>query len=565
MAQALTYLDRPWLKSYKLGPYKLETSLAPYPKEPVFAVLDKAAENYPTQTAILYLGRSIQYRELRGQVDRLAAALSKLGVQKGDRVCLFLPNCPEFILGDWAILKAGAAVVPTSILRSDEGLLHEVGSSNAKIVICREDMLERVLAAREKSSIEQIIVTSCDGYDVADVAGPLPRGVHKLRKLLAENEAVPPQVDIDPEVDLCELAFTGGATGIPKGVMVTHYNRYSCIHLGFPWALKPLNRGFVGKASLFIALPMFHAMGHYAHQAGAHLGLRIILLPDPRNTEMIVNYLKEYRPFIVPAVPTQFMRIAQADLGRMNALLLSGAAPLPLEVSEAIKKKTGMPISQAYGLTETSPLTHLNLSAFAKITGFMAKEKAGIGVPTPDTECRLVHPETGQDVPFGQPGEMLVRGPQIMRGYWPTPGSGLDAEGWLHTGDIAVMDEEGYFQLVDRVKDMANISGMKVYTIQVDEVLFRHPAVLMAAAIGVPDPEIPGSERIMAFVTLKEPYKGRVSAEEIKNFCRQHLAPYAVPTFVEFRDALPLTVSEKVFKKALRDEIIAQMKVGGDQ
>jgi long-chain acyl-CoA synthetase len=353
---------------------------------------------------------------------------------------------------------------------------------------------------------------------------------------------------------LCELAFTGGATGVPKGVMVTHYNRYSCILQGFPWLLKPILRGFVGKASILIAIPMFHSYGHYAHQVAAHLGLRIILIPDPRDTDYMVECITRYRPFMIPAVPTQFMRIAEAELSRMNVLLMSGSAPLPIEVSEAIKHKTGMPVSEGYGLTETSPLTHFNLSAFSKITGFMSREKFGIGVPSPDTECRLMDSESGQDVPFGEAGELVVRGPQIMKGYWPDPGSGLTADGWLHTGDIATMDEDGYFQVVDRVKDMVNISGLKVYTTEVDEVLFKHPGVLMAAAFGIPDPEIPGSERVMAVVQLKEEFKDKVSTQDIIELCRQHLPPYAVPKFVHFRDEMPLTVTEKVFKKALRDE-----------
>jgi len=279
---------------------------------------------------------------------------------------------------------------------------------------------------------------------------------------------------------------------------------------------------------------------------------------------MMVDCIQTYRPFMIPGVPTQFMRIAEANLSRMNVLLLSGSAPLPLEVAEAIKKKTGMPISEGYGLTETSPSTHYNLSAFSKIFGFMSKEKFGIGIPTPDTECKLVDPETGQMVPFGESGEMLIRGPQVMMGYWPQAGLGLTQDGWLHTGDIAVMDEDGYFQVVDRIKDMVNISGLKVYTTQVDDVLYKHPAVLMAAAFGVPDPQIPGSERVMAIIQLKEGYQGKVQAEDILELCKAHLAPYAVPKFVEFRDEMPLTVTEKVYKKALRDEILSKMKASGD-
>ncbi len=559
----MSYLDKPWLKSYKLGPYKLEESLAPYPKDPVFKALDDAAEKYPGKTAIQFLGRSIKYAQLKTRVDKLAAALAGLGVQKGDRVCIFLPNCMEFIISDWAVLKAGAAVVPTSVLRSEDGLLHEVGSSNSKLIICQESKLELVLGIRDRCDVENIIVTSDDGYDIQAISSQFPKGVHEFRKLIEGNEALPPKVEIDPDVDLCELAFTGGATGIPKGVMITHSNRYSCILQGIPWILKPLLRGFVGKASVLAAVPLFHSYGIYILLSAAHLGMRIILVPDPKDTDMIVERMLEFRPFLVPVVPTQLMRISAADLGRMNVLLMSGSAPLPVEVAEKIYKKIGMPVSEGYGLTETSTLTHYNVSAFSKITGFIPKLKTGIGIPSPDTECMLVDPETGTEVPFGEAGELLVRGPQIMKGYWSEPGSGLTEDGWLHTGDIAMMDDDGYFQIVDRIKDMVNVSGLKVYTTHVDDVLYKHPGVLMAAAFGIPNPKIPGSERVMAVIQLKEDYENQVTAKEIKDFCRQHLARYEVPRIVEFRDDMPLTVTEKVFKKELRDEAIARMKVSG--
>ncbi|MBM4331346.1 MAG: long-chain fatty acid--CoA ligase [Deltaproteobacteria bacterium] len=556
MKNPMTYADKPWLKSYKLGPYKLEESLAPYPKVPVFKALDDAAEKYPGQTALLFLGRTIKFRDLKIQADRLAAALGKIGVKKGDKVCLFLPNCMEFVISDWAVLKAGAAVVPTSVLRTDEGLMHEVKSSGSKVIICQEEYLERILRVKERGDIDRVIVTSKQGFDVGDVSVTLPEGVHEFRKLLASHDPAPPQVDIDPTEDLCELAFTGGATGIPKGVMITHYNRYCCLQQGLPWIMKPLLKGIAGKSSVLLPIPLFHSYGHYVEQAAAYLGMRIILMPDPRDTEMLVQYIREYRPLFIPAVPTQLMRLAQAKVGKMNVILMSGSAPLPREVAEAVKNEIGTPVSEGYGLTETSPLTHFNLSGFSKITGFMPKDKGGLGIPAPDTECKLVNPETREEVPFGEPGEIVVRGPQIMKGYWPNPGSGLTEDGWLHTGDIAVMDEEGYFHLSDRTKDMVNISGMKVYTTTVDEVLYKHPAVHMAAAFGVPDPHTPGSERVMAVIQLKEGYKGKVPEEEIREFCRNHLAPYAIPKFIEFREEMPLTVTEKLFKKALRDEAL---------
>ncbi len=213
-------------------------------------------------------------------------------------------------------------------------------------------------------------------------------------------------------------------------------------------------------------------------------------------------------------------------------------------------------------LTETSTTTHINISAFSKIFGFMTRDKYGIGLPSPDTECRLVDIASDEDAPFGEPGEIVVRGPQIMRGYWPDLGSGLTQDGWLHTGDVAVMDEDGYFQLVDRIKDMVNVSGMKVYTTEVDEALFKHPAVLMAAAFGVPDVEVPGSERVMACIKLKDGQEGQVTAEQMLVFLRQVLPVYAVPRYIEFIQEMPLTVTEKVFKKVLREEAIIRIREG---
>jgi long-chain acyl-CoA synthetase len=380
--------------------------------------------------------------------------------------------------------------------------------------------------------------------------------VHSFSDILESGDSSPPQVTIEPEHDLCELAFTGGATGVPKGVMVTHANRYSVIQQGLPWLMKPMLRGFTGKSSILVAIPLFHAYGHYVIQSAAFLGMRTILLGDPRDTKLMAQTIHEYRPFLITGVPTQFMRIAQESLPRMNSMFLSGSAPLPMDVSKTILKKTGVPVSEGYGLTETSTLATMNVSAFSKITGFMLKEKFGIGIPIPDTECKLVNPETGDEVPLGEPGEIVLRGPQVMIGYWPEPGSGLTKSGWLHTGDIAVMDEDGYLHLVDRIKDMVNISGMKVYTTEVDEVLFSHPAVLMAAAFGVPDPHMPGSERIMAAIQLKGEYQGKVSTDEMIEYCRTQLSPYAVPKQIEFRTELPLTVTEKVYKKVLRDEVV---------
>ena len=560
----MTYADKPWLKSYKLGPYYLKKTLGPYPEVPLFKALDDTAEKHPGQTAILFQGRTINYKNLRIQVDKLAAALAGLGVTRGDQVQIFMPNCMEFVISDWAILKAGAGVVPTSVMRTDKGLLHEAGSSKARVVFCREEHLDRVLGIKDKCDIEHIIITSTDGYDIKGVSTKLPKGAYEFRKLLDDNDPKPPKVKIDPKEDLAELAFTGGSTGVPKGVMITHFNRYTNIMQSIPWMLAPLSRGIVGKASVFITTPLFHAYGHFVEQFTVYWGLRNILMPDPRDNKAIVKTMKEHRPFLVPTVPTQLMRMAQGKVGRMNVMPVSCAAPLPEEISEAIKKEIGNPVSETYGLTETGPLTHMNVSSFSKITGFMREEKRGLGIPIPDTDCKLVDPATGEEVPFGEAGEIVLRGPQVMKGFWPETGSGLTDDGWLHSGDIAEMDEDGYFYIKDRVKDMINVSGLKVYSTSVDEALFKHPGVAMAVAIGVPDPKIPGSERVMAIVRLKEGFKGQVTDEDIVNTCREHLPPYAVPKYIEFKDDLPLTVSEKLWKKELRDEAIEKMKERGE-
>ena len=560
MVMGINTADRPWLKSYTLGPYKLDHSLTPYPQKPVYEILDRVTKEHPNQTAILFQGNELKYHQLKSRVDCLANALIRLGVGKGDRVCLYLPNCPEYILSFWGVIKAGGVVVPTSILRTEEGLFHEVSSSSSRFLICQEAQLDRALALIGCTSLEGILVTSSEGYLGKNVQISYPRGVYDFAAIIASMDAPEPQVIIDPAHDLCELAFTGGATGVPKGVMLSHANLYASILQTLPWFMKPLLSGIKGKTSVLLSIPLFHVYGNFIQTSAINLGLRLLILPDARDTDAMLASILEHRPFLVPGVPTQFIRLADAGLKRSNCLLFSGSAPLPGEVAQEIKRKTGMSISEGYGLTESTSVSHINLTAFSRMMGFLSKEKPGIGVPIPDTDCRLVDPGSGEEVPVGKPGELVIHGPQIMTGYWPEPGSGLTSDGWLHTGDVAIMDETGYFQIVDRLKDMVNVSGLKVYTTEVDEVLFKHPAIAVAAAFGVPDMEIPGSERVMAVVALKAEYRGSVTEQELRDFCRQHLPPYAVPKMIEFRDELPLTVTEKVFKNALREQAIARLR-----
>ena len=551
--------DKPWLKSYKLGPYKLPQTKQPYPNVTVHSLLDAAAAEFPDHSACFYLGYEMSYKELKLEADRLAAALADLGIKKGDKVSTILPNCPQYVISDFGILKAGATHVPCSVLHRAADLIYEIGDSGAETVICTEMSLELVNSIKDKTKIKNIILTSIMDYSLEKPELKQVPGVYQFRDLIASHEPRPPEVEIDPMEDLAVLVFTGGSTGLPKGVMLTHYSRtVNLVHLA--WSFEPLKVGIRGKTSALIAIPLFHQYGHAMMHFCVYWGLRMLLMPDPRDTDMLVQMLTKFRPLFGACVPTQYSRLLSKGLGRTNTMFMSSASALAPETAQNFKQQTGVPITEGYGLTETGGGTHLNLSSFSKITGFLSAEKFGsIGVPTPDTEIKIVDLETGQEAPPGKEGELWVRGPQVMKGYWPESGKGL-VDGWLPTGDVVKMDDDGYFYITDRVKDMANVSGFKVYTRLVDDVLYEHPAVADCAAIGIPDPERPGSDRIKAFIRLKPEYEGKATAEDIIGHCREKLPSFAVPKFVEFRKELPLTVTEKIFKRQLREEEIAKMK-----
>jgi long-chain acyl-CoA synthetase len=558
-----TIAERPWLNQYKLGPYKLPQTKQPYPETTVHSLLDATAAEFPDKPACHYLGREISYSDMKRLSDSLAAGLAELGVRKGDKVATILPNCPQFMISDFGIMKAGAAHVPCSVMHKAADLVYEIGESGAETVICSDVSLELVNSIREKTGINNVIVSSLMDYSSQEPELQNVPDVYQFREVVESHEPEPPDVDIDPMTDLAVLPFTGGATGLPKGVMLTHYNRVVAI-LQTAWSYEPLKIGIRGKASAMIPIPLFHAYGHLMMQFGVYWGLKGYLLPDPRDIDTLVQMLMKYRPFFCACVPTQYSRLVAAGLGKLTTMFVSTTAALAPEIAQKFRKETGVPITEAYGLTETGGGTHMNLSSFSKITGFMPHEKFGsIGIPLPDTDVRIVDLDTGEEAAPGSEGELWVRGPQVMLGYWPEAGKGL-VDGWLPTGDVVRMEDDGYFYITDRVKDMANISGLKVYTRLVDDALYEHPAVGDAVAIGVPDPERPGSERIKAFIRLKKESEGKVTAEEIIGHCREKLPAYAVPKFVEFRKELPVTVTLKLFKRQLREEEIARMRAGGE-
>ena len=552
-----SYADKPWLKSYKLGPYRLAKSID-YPKVPVYHILDEAAAKYPSNVAILFQGRSLTYLDLKLHADRLATALADLGVEKGDRVAAILPNSPQMVISIFAIAKAGGVFLPITPMLTADQVEYQMVEAGVQVVICSDTFIDLVNEIQPNTDLKEVIVTSIKDYspeedpEIEDEPGML-----SFRRLIAEYEPDPPEIELDPMEDLAMLCFTGGTTGVPKGVMHTHYSTLAQVISGLPWIFSPMEVGVRGKASMLLAMPLYHAGGITLLHAAIYWGLRCILIPDPRDVEPIIKEMKERRPFCLMATPTQLMRMVLRKVGRLQTMVVTGGATLPKGIADAWKKESGMPATQVSGLSEGGMTC--NLSAFSKITGFVPFEKHSLGVPVPDLDAKVVDPETGDEVPFGEIGEMYFRGPSTMKGYWPTIGKGLE-DGWVSTTDRGWMDEDGYFYLIDREKDMIHVAGYTVYSNEVDDLLFTHPAVAMAATVGVPDPNDSGNEKIKAFIQLKEGYESEVTPEDIISYCEAKLPAYAVPGVVEFREDLPLTAMEKIFKRALREEEIAKMQ-----
>jgi aldehyde:ferredoxin oxidoreductase len=552
--------DKPWLNSYQIGPFKLEHSMVPYPEMNIYKFLENTAEEFPDIIACEYADEEMTYPELKDKVDKLASAFVALGVKKGDTLATVLPSCPEFIIADYAAMKIGAIHVPLSILHKADDLLYELNESKAELVVCSYRRIERVNEVKPKTNVKTVIYAPTKlypDYQYPEMEDIQDSDYYIMDELIEKHEPHTETVEIDPKEDIALLPFTGGTTGLPKGTMLTHYNITSNVRQTIHWMMDPLKDGIIGKSAGVICIPIFHAYGHWAIHACISWGIKMYLM-DPRDFPKIVDVINKQRPFMVFGVPTHYTIFSKMDLIKGQIFYFSGAAALPVELAEEFEEKAGVPMGEGYGATETSGVATINISALSKVTGFMAETKRGVGVPIPETEVKIVDPDTGQELPVGERGELWLRGPQIMAGYWPTHGKGLKEGGWLPMGDIVEMDSDGYFKVVDRIKDMINVSGNKVYSRVIDDILHEHEAVEIAGVIGIPDPERPGSERVKAFIQLKPEYKGKVTEQDIIDFLKGKVKPYALPKWVEFRDELPLTIVMKLFKKKLREEEIAK-------
>lgn len=551
-------INRLWIDHYdcEVSP-KLDYELGS-----LFDLLERSVANYPDRPAIIFNNWTVSYKKLKTLVDYTAANLKKSGVKAGDRVAIMLPNCPQTMISYWACLKIGAVVVMTNPLYMEKELLHHFNDSGAKTLITLNLLWKRIDALRPRLHLKRIFITSiadCLRFPLDVLYTIKSRREHKLpsipfdhsgimpwKNLLKRTTPEPPH-PIDPKTDLAMLQYTGGTTGISKGVMLTHanmlYNAQQCraiLH-----SIKETGEVMLGL------LPFFHIYGlTVCVNLGTIIGATIV--PMARFVPLdVLKTIHKTRPTIFPCAPSIFIALLQQknlekyDLSSVQ-YCISGSAPMPVPVLEKFNKLTGARIVEGYGLTEASPVTHFN--------PLRGKSKNGsIGLPFPDTDAVIVDMEVGSvPLPPGKIGELVVRGPQVMQGYWNRPDetASMLRNGWLYTGDIAYMDEEGYFFIVDRKKDLIITGGYNVYPREIDEVLHEHPAVKEAVSVGISHKT--RGEIIKAYIVLKDGHE--LTKADILGYCKEKLANYKVPKQVEFRDELPKSIVGKVLRRVIREE-----------
>jgi long-chain acyl-CoA synthetase len=551
----VTYQDKPWLAHYDKGvPHTIK-----YKEQLLIDYLDSAARDYPQRVAFISQDYKITYAELKDMVYRFAACLTDFGIRKGDSVAIHLPNLIQTVAAYNAILKIGGKAVMNNPLYSAAELEYQFNDSESKVLITLDLLANNMIDLRPKTKIKQIVYASLGDYipsstDPATVLAVKPKEapeVYGWKDLIAKYPPNPPQVNVNIN-DIAMLQYTGGTTGVSKGAVLTYANLSKQLQQIDSWD-PTVKRG--DKEIFLGALPFFHVYGlSTVMNLTVYYAYTCILLV--RSTpEALFDAIQKYKPTVATLVPMMFLGLlghpefSKLDLKSFTRIC-SGSAPLPVEVFKEFTRRSGAKISEGFGMTEASPVTHAN--------PFDGKQKIGsVGVPYPDTECRIVDLENGvKDMPVGESGELIIKGPQVMKRYWKKPEETALSirNGWLYTGDIAKMDEEGYFFIVDRKKDMILSGGFNVYPRDIDEVLFTHSKILEACAIGVPH-ETRG-EQIKAFVVLRE---GQTATEqEIIDYCATKLAKYKLPTIVEFRKELPKNNVGKILRKTLRAEEIAK-------
>ncbi|EGL83040.1 AMP-dependent synthetase and ligase [Caldalkalibacillus thermarum TA2.A1] len=524
--------EKPWLKHVPKG-NPLEVDI---PEISVNQLLARSVEKYPDHTAVSFYNHTLSYAQLYGAVNRVASALVQKGIEKGDRVALMLPNCPQYPISYYAVLACGGIVVQINPMYKAQELLHVLRDSGAKLLIAYEPLLPTVEEIKDKTDLTEVITVS------------FSQGKGTFQTLLEDRGYQIPTVAINPREDVAVLQYTGGTTGRSKGAMLTHYNLVAN-------AMQCIGTAEIqieyGRERTLTVAPLFHV---YGMTCGMNLtfavGGNMILLPR-FDVEEVLETIEKWRPTGFPGVPTMYIgllqhpRFKEVDMTCFKTCS-SGSAPLPIEVLNKVKAETGAPIAEGYGLSEASPVTHRN-----PVRGL--QKPGSIGIPLPNTDAKIVDMATGeQELPPGEVGELIIKGPQVMKGYWNMPEETAHTlrNGWLYTGDLAKMDEDGFFYIVGRKKELILAGGYNVYPVEVEDVIYSHPAVLEAAVIGVPDAY--RGETVKAVVVLRE--GATLETEELIAYCRERLANYKVPRLVEFRSELPKSAVGKILKRKLKEE-----------
>lgn len=546
---------KPWLSQY---PEQIPTTLeSDFELLPIY--LKKTATNYPNKKALNFLGKEMTFNEIYMQSLRFANYLRNLGIKKGDRVAIMLPNSPQAVIAYYGILFADAIIVQTNPLYTERELEYQMIDSGATAIICLDLLINRVHSVKNKTKLKHIFVTSVRDYlpFIKKVLYPLSKqpkapemptdpSIHQFNYIMKISAPVEIELNNSSVEDVAILQYTGGTTGFPKGVMLTHKNLASNTLMSEKWLYKSRK----GEEKILTVLPFFHVYGMTAcMNLSIMCAYEMIIIPkfDP---SLMLEAIKKYRPTLFPGAPTMYIALLNhPDLSKYDISCihscLSGSAGLPVEVQEQFEKVTGGKLVEGYGLSEASPVTHSNFLWDRRVSG-------SIGVPWPSTDAKIVSLETGEELPIREIGELIVSGPQVMKGYWnrPEETAATLKDGWLYTGDLGYMDEEGFFYIVDRKKDMIIAGGFNVYPRDVEEVLYEHEAVQETVVIGVPDPY--RGETVKAFIVLKE---GKTATEgELDEYSRKYLAAYKVPRQYEFRKELPKTAIGKILRRQLVEE-----------
>ena len=559
------YLSKPWLKYYPKGvPSEVDV-----PEISVPELFDQRADKYASKTALIFYGNKISYKKLKELIDRFATALIDLGVIKGQTVALYLLNCPQYVIAYFAALKAGAKVTPISPVYTSKEVKHQLEDSEAETVICQDILYDNV----EKTgiSLKHVILTNIAEYlpllkkqlgksALGKVYGemhvPTPKymeeaGLHQFQKLIKKYPPRPPQIKIQPREDIAALPYTGGTTGLPKAAILTHHNIVSlqAQTVSF-WPIFE-----EGKEVVIAFLPFFHIYGQVVVMLnGLVQGATLVLFTTP-DIDDILSAMERYQASGFYGVPTLFEYLKDYEkTDRVNwkrlKLIACGADTLHESTIKDWERRTGTKILEGYGMTETTAVSHS--------TPYDRPKSGSFGVPIPGVTAAVVDADGTEFKGIDEVGELILHGPNMMQGYWKRPEEtkdsiiDIDGKKWLRTGDLVRMDEEGYFHFFDRKRDLIKYKGYSVFARHVEEVLYKHPQIKAAGVVGVPDPKV--GQFIKAYVVLQSDARGKISEEEIIEFCRQNLAHYKVPKIIEFRGELPKTDVGKVSRRELREE-----------